>query len=127
MQHLPARIEDLPASLVDVAETLGLRVAVAMIEHFGGLEVRIPVYPGPEHPIIKALGDEDGYALCDLLRGQVVYIPNNRVASLRSQVGRLTARGNSIPEIARMLGLSQRHVRRLVNERPDPRQKSLFE
>ena len=46
MQQLPARIEDLPASLVDVAETLGLRVAVAMIEHFGGLEVRIPVVPG---------------------------------------------------------------------------------
>ena len=61
--NLPARIDDLPASLQDVAETLGLRVAVALIEHFGGLEVKFPVAPRPDHPVINALGETDGYAL----------------------------------------------------------------
>lgn len=34
--NLPARIDDLPPSLADIAETLGMRIAVGLIEHFGG-------------------------------------------------------------------------------------------
>ena len=125
---LPARIDDLPASLVDVAETLGLRVAVALIEHFGGLEVKFPVSPKPDHPVIKALGDEDGRALCEFLGGQQIYVPHSRPArSLRAEVIALQSAGLDRAAIARRLGISQRYVRMLINQRPDTRQLSLFD
>ena len=72
MTQLPARIDDLPASLVDVAETLGLQVALSLIQNFGGLEVKFPARPRADHPVIKALGEEDGYALCEFLGGQQI-------------------------------------------------------
>lgn len=126
-QNLPARIEDLPASLVDVAETLGLPVAVALIRHFGGQEVKFPVRPHDDHPVIKALGAEAGYALCRFLGGQMIYVPSVRPRRIRAEILRLQAAGHGRSEIARMLNISQRHVRRIANRHVDPRQRSLFD
>ena len=125
--NLPTRIDDLPASLQDVAETLGLRVAVALIEHFGGLEIKLPTRPRPEHPIIKALGAADGNALCAFLGGGSMYVPHNRSTSARSAILKLEAEGKDRADIARILGISQRHVRRMANRRHDPRQKDMFD
>lgn len=126
-QNLPARIDDLPMSLVDIAETLGLRVALALIEHFGGLEVKFPVAPKPDHPVIKALGAEDGRALCEFLGGLQIYVPHARPArTLRNEVLALQNAGLDRAAIARQLGVSQRYVRMLINQRPDDRQLSLF-
>ncbi len=126
--NLPARIDDLPASLVDVAETLGLRVAQGLIQHFGGLEVKFPVAPKPDHPVIKALGAEDGRALCEFLGGQQIYVPHRRPPrSMRAEVMALQEAGLDRPAIARRLGISQRYVRMLVNQSPDDRQLSLFD
>ena len=128
MPQLPARIDDLPASLVDVAETLGLRVALALIQNFGGLEVKFPARPRPDHPVIKALGEEDGYALCEFLGGQQIYVPHARPARSRlPEVRKLQAVGMNSAEIARTLGISQRYVRMLTNDRPDDTQMSLFD
>lgn len=125
--NLPARISDLPSSLVDVAETLGQRVALALVQHFGGLEVKFPVRPRPDHPVIKALGETDGYALCAFLGGQQIYVPHIRPArSVRDQVLMLEANGMDRAAIARALRISQRYVRMLVNERTDSRQLPLF-
>ncbi len=126
--HLPARLDDLPASLVDVAEVLGLRVALLMIQNFGGQEVKFPVAPKPDHPVIKALGETDGLALCQYLGGQMIYVPHNRPRrSIRGDVARLEAGGMDRGAIARMLGVSQRHVRRMANSDADPRQPDLFD
>ena len=125
--NLPARIDDLPASLQDVAETLGLRVAVALIEHFGGLEIKPPSRPRPDHPIIKALGAEDGNALFAFLGGGSMYVPHNRTTSARADILKLEAEGKNRAEIARILGISQRHVRRMANRRGDPRQIDIFD
>lgn len=126
--HLPARLDDLPASLVDVAETLGLGVAITLIENFGGQELKFPVRPHPSHPVIKALGETDGYALCHFLGGQMIYVPHNRPRrSIRADVMRLEARGLNRATIARMLGVSQRHVRRMANSDVDSRQLGLFD
>ncbi|MFB2531014.1 helix-turn-helix domain-containing protein [Paracoccus sp. p3-h83] len=115
-QRLPARIDDLPASLVDVAETLGLRVALSLIQNYGGTEVKFPVRPRPDHPVIKALGEVDALALCEFLGGQQIYVPHARPArSRRPEVLDLAERGLSRAEIARRLGLSQRYVRGIIN------------
>jgi hypothetical protein len=129
MKHTPPPVtEGLPASLVDVAEALGLRVALALIQNFGGLDVKFPKDPSPDHPVIKALGEEDGRALCQFLGGQQIYVPHARPAkSARADVQRMEAAGMDRAAIARSLGLSARHVRRVANSEDDPKQPRLFE
>lgn len=126
--QLPARIDALPMSLIDIAEAVGVKVAVMLIQHFGGTELRFPVNPAVDHPIIKALGETDGYALCHFMSGGKIYVPHGKVGARRRAVFDLSGRGHNRGEIARMLGLSSRHVRRLGNAGPDgdDRQAGLF-
>lgn len=119
MSHLPPARRDLPTSLLDVAETLGLRVALALMAHFGGRDVKFPREPGPDHEVVKALGEQDARALCAFLSGQQVYIPHNRTRrSHRPAVLDMQARGMTRAQIASALGLSERHVRWLANRQP---------
>ncbi|KAB2803285.1 hypothetical protein F9L06_03770 [Brucella anthropi] len=118
MKTAPA-IDALPASLQDVAETLGVSVVLKLIQHFGGIEVRFPKFPADDHPVIKALGKEDGLALCKFLSGGPVYVPHMKSRkSARRDVLALQKSGYNGPAIARQLGISQRHVRRMAN-RPE--------
>ena len=104
MTQLPARIDDLPASLVDVAETLGLQVALSLIQNFGGLEVKFPTHPRADHPVIKALGEEDGYALCEFLGGQQIYVPHARPArSMLAEVRKLMRAETGKPGVEDLL------------------------
>ena len=117
----------LPPSLVDIAEALGLRIALRLMAEFGGQELRIPKKPGTNHPILKALGEADGLALCQYLADDKIYVPHGRPArNARAAVQDLEAKGRSRGEIARLLGLSQRHVRRMANG-GDPGQPDLFD
>lgn len=118
---------ELPMSLIDVAEALGLRVALHLMQAFGGQEIKFPKHPGPEHPVIKALGETDGRALCNHLGGAQIYIPHGRARrSVRTEVLALADKGHDRAQIARLLGISQRHVRRAANTRRDPSQPDLF-
>lgn len=123
---LPPEFEGLPASLVEVAQVLGLRVALGLMREFGGREMRFPKSPGPHHPIIKALGEEDGRALCHYLADQTLYVPHGRAASNRRQVVALEDAGLTRGQIARRLQLSARHVRRLSRSAGDDRQGDFF-
>lgn len=128
MTHLPNHRDKLPTSLIDLAETLGLEVALKLVEAFGGQEVKFPMKPRPDHPIIVALGETDGHAVCEYLGGAMIYVPHGRAGSNRRAVANLEQKGYTRGEIARILGISQRHVRRLANESPeDRRQASLFD
>lgn len=103
-----------PASLADLADALGLGLVQRLVAAFGGREVKFPARPGLDHPLVRALGAEDAGALCRHLAGDTAYIPRARQAT-REDVLRLVAVGATRGEIATMLRLSQRHVRRLAN------------
>lgn len=124
----PEMPERLPASLVDVAEALGLDVAAALMRLYGGQEIELPRRPRPDHPVIVALGPDAGYALCHYLSGQRIYVPHGRQRrSARRDVLTLQAAGRSRREIAILLGLSQRHIRRMANQASaDPAQLPLW-
>lgn len=108
---------DIPSSLHDLAETLGLGVALKLMQHFGGTEVIFPKRPSDE--LVALLGDDKASDVCHFLGGTHVYIPHGRAQRRREEVASLAAAGRSRREIARTLGVSQRHVRRLANEPPD--------
>lgn len=115
----PARQEDLPASLLDVAEALGLRVALRLMAEFGGRDVKFPRRPDEDHPVARALGMDDALALCEFLGGAQIYVPHGRPRrSSRPAVLDMQARGLGRAEISRALGLSERHVRYLANQAP---------
>lgn len=119
--------KDLPNSLQDIAETLGLNVALKVIEHFGGQEIKFPVRVRDDHEVCQALGKEDAAALCQFLGGSLIYVPHMRARrSIRLDVLALEDAGRERREIARILGVSQRHVRRMANIRPHRNQLDLF-
>lgn len=123
----PASVENLPVSLVDVAETLGLPIVVKLMEHFGGAEIKFPKRPADDHPVLLALGKADGRALCDFLSGGFIYVPHGRARrSILRDVLSLQEQGKERREIARLLGVSQRHVRRMANRDHDTSQPDLF-
>lgn len=111
--------DDLPESLRDIAEALGLRVALAFAAAFGGTELRIPKrLPPPDHPLMRALGPEDCAALCRYMADQVVYVPHCRVEGRRRAVVQLLSQGATQAQVARRTGLSARHVRRIAAAQP---------
>lgn len=124
MKHqLPTEIDDLPSSLIDVAETFGLGVALGLMQQFGGQELEFPrrfrATRSPCREIASVLGEDLAQQVCDFLAGVRVYVPNGKVRRLRPQIEALQSSGRDRREIARLLGVSQRHVRRLANRDPD--------
>jgi hypothetical protein len=118
---------DLPVSLRDIAETLGLPIVLKLVEHYGGTEIKFPKHPGDDHPVLRVLGVDDGKALCSFLSGGFVYVPHGRARkSVRLDVLALQNAGKARREIARLLGVSQRHVRRMANRTAETSQLSLF-
>ncbi len=114
--NLPIPVDGLPKSLVDVAESLGVRVALKLIAEFGGLEMKFPKKPSADHPIILALGESDGYALCEFMSGCATYVPHARSGTKARDVRRLVQQGMDRNKVAQELKISVRHVRRIVNK-----------
>ncbi|WP_226781852.1 helix-turn-helix domain-containing protein [Oceaniglobus trochenteri] len=128
-RNLPVRVDDLPASMIDVAEVFGVPVALKLMAHFGGRDMRFPLEPNDDHPILSVLGDKIGRELCFFLSKQDIYIPHGRTTNAKPEVDALARRGLTRTEIARRLGISERHVRRLARRGgvDDRRQLRLFE
>lgn len=119
-----ATIARLPASIQDVAETLGLELVFKLVKHFGGVELKVPHKLTPAHPLM-VLGEHDAQAVCRFVGGGILYVPMMS-PSRRREVLAMEAAGKTRWEIARALGMSQRHVRRLANGQDD-RQLDLFD
>ncbi len=124
-------ISRIPESMMALVETLdeghgtgaGFRIAIKLMQSFGGRDVKFPLRPAAGHPVVAALGMDDAVILCEVLAGGQIYIPHGRPAkSQRNAVLAMQARGWDRARIAAALGLSERHVRHLANtERiPDP-------
>lgn len=122
-QHLPDHLDAVPESLLDIAETFGLGVALSLMQQFGGQELEFPrrfrAARQPCRGVVEVLGHDVGEKVCHFLAGLRVYVPNGKVRRLRPEIASLQASGRDRREIARLLGISQRHVRRLANKPPD--------
>lgn len=115
---------DLPLSIIDMVETLdefhgagaGMRVALKLVANFGGRDVKFPKVPTADHAVALALGMDDATILCQHLDGNQIYVPHGRPPrSQRAAVTAMQAQGRDRAAIARALGITERHVRRLAN------------
>lgn len=108
---MPDTSSPIPLSLADVEAQFGQSVALQLMQLFGGLDVRFSKTPKPE--MVQVMGMELAQEVCDFLRGQQFYVPHGRVGQRHQEVKQLQAKDLPQGEIARQLGLSVRHVRRL--------------
>jgi hypothetical protein len=115
----------LPSSVQDIAETLGLAIVINLVEHFAGVELRIPHKLKPDHKLM-ALGKDQAEALCDFCPEDTILVPISLTKrNLHREVTALQGRGMKRWEIARELNVTQRHVRRIANKEPPPDDRQL--
>jgi Mor family transcriptional regulator len=68
-------IEELPQSLVDVAEVIGLAATLALVESAGGVRVYVPERLGDEHRLIEWLGRDAAAALSAAFAMEELVVP----------------------------------------------------
>ncbi|WP_299165826.1 hypothetical protein [uncultured Tateyamaria sp.] len=130
---LPMSLDDVPSSMIDIAEAFGFDVVEQLMANYGGLDVKFPTNPPEDHPVLQLLGDKRGREVCFFLSSANLYIPNSKQLQAqksgnqhRVEVQRMVAEGMTTDQIALQLGLSVRHVRRLAQaksaKKPDPNQ-----
>lgn len=127
-------LDDLPESLRDVVELIGLAATLKLVEHFGGLiALYVPRDIEPEHPIAVALGITAARKLAahygtDCLRN----IPRCVNGLRRIRDAEIHARreaGETPARLALAFGLTERQVWAIlaeIRDGNDDKQSALF-
>lgn len=113
-------------AIAELANEVGLEVATALAQKFGGTRLYVPRNIGEHHPIYAALGKETASLISDLVGGGSIDIP--KMAANRARVYELRSQGAlTIRQIALDTDFSERHVYRLLREKLDEAQGSFFD
>jgi hypothetical protein len=123
-----ATIDALPFSMQHIADALGISVVFGLVEHFGGTEIAIPKTIKKDH-FLMVMGEDAARALCEYCPGEFISVPISLgpKKNKKREVDALVARGFSRRKIARELGITQRHVRRMANRPTDDNQTNMFD
>jgi hypothetical protein len=130
IEDLPDEL--LPGLLMDVKQLIGPECAWKLLQHYGGVHVRIPKCLSAEHPLVQTLGLRDAQRLCEIYGGEVITVPKAQ-AALRGWRDRIivTERdaGADIRTLALAWRLTERRVYEILSESRsrDVRQIDLFE
>lgn len=122
---------DLPDSLRELAELLGLGAAMTLVERWGGVRLHIPTCPRDDHPLVLHLGETAAEKLAHYYGGDRITVPRGRglMRAVRdSAIRRLHDKGASASELALEFGLTERQVWNVLRKTAptDKRQISLF-
>lgn len=126
-------VDDLPASLLDLVELIGLAATLNLVERFGGLiQLYVPRDIEPGHPIAQAIGITAARKLAkeygtDCLRN----IPRCAEGLRRIRNGEIRARhpNESAAALALAYGLTERQIWTILAEgraAGDDKQAALF-
>ncbi|CAM3394979.1 regulatory protein, luxR family [Paracoccus aminovorans] len=99
-----------------IADMLGAGLRDKMVATMGGTSIKIPTRIKAltdEHPLVRNLGRLDAEELVAIMPGESFYIPNGSAnTGRRDAVLALITEGKNNQEVARILGISERMVRR---------------
>jgi len=107
----------LPVSLAAIANEAGEDVAVALARIFGGERIYVPKDAATltrKHPLVAGIGIGMAQRLVAVRGGERLQIATARSYFRKREAARLLARGRSIGEIARHLGVCRRYAARLM-------------
>lgn len=132
----PILIDDLAESLQPVAAELGVPAALALVQHFGGMRVAVPVHWREGHDL-NAIGEEAAKRLCAAFARDRLEVPLSAWSPAGRQrlIREMEKSGSTRSQIARALGISWRTAtdggKALLTSRPrrgsDVRQTDLEE
>jgi hypothetical protein len=124
-------IEQLPGSLGDVVDAIGVDAALRLVECLGGTRLYVPERMTPEHPIVALLGHKNAYALANQFGGDQIILPRC-VAAMRAirdaTIRELRSGGVSTKRLALNHGLTERQIYAILaggSEEESPQQSLL--
>lgn len=106
-------IEELPQSLVDVAEVVGLAATLALVEHAGGVRIYVPERLDDDHRLVTWLGAPAAAQLSEAFAMEELVVPRCAEALRRvrnRQMRRERDQGAKPAELALRYGLTERQV-----------------
>ena len=106
-----------PKSWTELCDLLGEAGAQKMVDGFGGEEFCVPRKYEPNHLVARQLGSEAFSVLVRFWGGCRIYVPTMAAArrAVRDEgIRRKRAQGETLREIARSGGLSERQVRNIL-------------
>ena len=103
-----------------VVEHCGAETAEALLRHFGGMRLYIPIAWSPDH-FLNAMGDAHARRMIDQFAGERIDVPRHRAAGPRRTrlIRRLHAEGHSKNHIAREADCTARWVSKVTGGGPD--------
>ena len=110
---------DLPGNMI--VRELGGDFFKRLQEKLGGTSIKPPRNTAKlddDHPLVMALGHEDACRLCKIMGGEEFYVARGwrRASPHMAEVVRGLRAGVPGAQIARALGISDRHVRNLKKQ-----------
>ncbi|WP_323790112.1 hypothetical protein [Thalassovita sp.] len=115
---MPNRKPDIPTSMEDVADLFGYGVALQLMQTYGGQDVEFPKKLRDGHEWFSIFGADVAHDLCHFLSGQRMYVPRGGARQTLQEIKALEKLGKKRHEMARLLRVSERHIRRLSNSDP---------
>ncbi len=128
------RANELPASLAEMAEIIGLEAVITLVELRGGITLCVPVRAREDHWLVPHIGFDALQRLVDHYGGEEIEIPRCAAAVRAEMDAEILAKwraGTSQSALARMYHITERAVRKKIRraeraERMDHRQPALF-
>lgn len=114
-----------PASLVEIAEAIGITPTLMLVQAYGGVGCYVPHTLDATHAISQAIGPDAAYKLARSFGGSKLDVPVLAVA--RQKKAQIARAEGTTSEVARFFGVTARWVRMIRNAGgPDPRQIDMF-
>lgn len=112
-RHRPRLDPDAPA-IENVAKVIGAGAAARLIARFGGRRMYIAKRPAAGDALARLVGYEAAVKLGAIFGGERMWLPNGAGHATRTRVAQLRRAGASVSRIAGELGLSERHVYKVL-------------
>jgi len=108
-------------TLRKVAALIGEDGALELQKAFGGRRLYLPAFPGERHVLSRCIGTDRAEQLCARHGGEYLELPilKGRYERIRErrEIIKLRAHGHTVTAIAGALRCSERHVRKVLNQR----------
>lgn len=114
-------LRDLPQSLREIADVIGLAGALALSGHLGGTRITVPTVGRlwTDHPLCAAIHYDEVLKLAEIYGGTSIYVPkaDGAARELRNvEIRELRRRGVAVANLARRFRLSDRQVLTILGE-----------
>lgn len=117
-------MSDTPAIVEELAAVIGHDHARKLAHDFAGRSIYVPRDPGAAHPIAASIGEKPARQLAECYHGTRLDFPMRR--STIARILTLRSAGRPIRSIAGEVGVTERWVYRVLDERAAERSADLF-